>query len=150
MHFSEEFPAAAEYVALFETTGWNVEYNLSAAELAKALQNSQMAACAYEGERLVGFGRVLTDGVMHAMIYDLIVHPEWQGRGVGGELLRRLVERCLAGGVRDIQLFCARGKRSFYEKRGFIARPDDAPGMQRGRRLFNWIFTPKSTLILYK
>jgi hypothetical protein len=39
----------------------------------------------------------------------------------------------LDANIRDIQLFCARGQRAFYEKRGFVARPDDAPGMQYKR-----------------
>ena len=67
------------------------------------------------------------------MIYDLIVRPDYQMRGIGGRILERLVDQCLRLGVRDIQLFCARGKRAFYEKRGFAARPDDAPGMQYQR-----------------
>lgn len=126
----EEHPKVEQYACLFETTGWNETYCLSAGELARTLENSQMVACAYAGERLVGFGRIVTDGVQHAMIYDLIVHPEYQGTGIGTLLLDNLVRRCRDAGIRDIQLFCARGKRAFYEKRGFVARPDDAPGMQ--------------------
>jgi hypothetical protein len=53
---------------------------------------------------------------------------------VGGLILDRLVERCIEAGIRDIQLFCAGGRRSFYERRGFAARPEDAPGMQLVRR----------------
>jgi len=80
--------------------------------------------------RLVGFGRVVSDGVLYGMIYDMIVEPTHQGRGIGSEILRRLVERCRAAGLRDIQLFSARGKAPFYGKRGFENRPDDAPGMR--------------------
>jgi GNAT superfamily N-acetyltransferase len=85
---------------------------------------------AYEGDELIGFGRVVSDGVVHAMIYDLIVAPARQGQGLGSTLLDLLVQRCLKEDIRDIQLFCARGKSGFYEKRGFVARPADAPGMQ--------------------
>ncbi len=35
--------------------------------------------------------------------------------------------------LHDIQLFSARGKREYYEKRGFMARPEDGPGMQYRR-----------------
>ena len=31
---------------------------------------------------------------------------------------------------RDIQLFCAKGKAGFYERFGFLPRPQDAPGME--------------------
>ncbi len=130
LNFRTELPNADEYTSLFQTTGWNAEYQLSPAQLAQSLLNSWYTLSAYDGERLVGFGRLVGDTVMHAMIYDLIVLPEYQGRGIGGQLLDMLVQHCREAGIHDIQLFCARGKRAFYEKRGFVARPDDAPGMQ--------------------
>ena len=123
-------PSPEVYLALFETTGWNHEYQATAEELGRALDNSQSVVAAYDGERLVGFGRVLTDGSLHAMIYELIVHPDWQRQGIGGRILGELIQWCQAARIRDIQLFCARGKRAFYESRGFVARPEEAPGMQ--------------------
>ena len=129
IEYRSEVPAPADYAALFETTGWNAKYHASPADLIRAASNSWLVLTAYDRDRLVGFGRVLTDQVLHAMIYELIVHPEYQGQGIGGFILDRLVERCRQAGIHDIQLFCARGKRSFYEKRGFVARPHDAPGM---------------------
>jgi len=134
INFRSEIPSHEQFWELFQTTGWNVNYRLSADDLIKALQSSWYVFCAYEEERLVGFGRLVSDGVLHAMIYELIVLPEYQGQGVGGEILEKLVRKCQDAGVRDIQLFCAKGKRDFYVKRGFIARPDDAPGMQYVRQ----------------
>ena len=128
--FRSEIPGKDQVWELFQTTGWNEKYGLLSADLLRALHASWYMLCAYEGDRLVGFGRLVSDGVLHAMIYELIVLPEYQGQGIGGELLERLVETCQGAGVRDIQLFCAKWKREFYEKRGFKARPDDAPGMQ--------------------
>ncbi len=60
----------------------------------------------------------------------MIVLPEAQGRGIGREILRRLLARCAAAGISDIQLFAARGKADFYAAQGFAVRPADAPGMQ--------------------
>lgn len=131
--YTDTPPTPEQYFALFETTGWNQGYGITPADLARVLQNSQYVAAAYDGERLVGFGRVLTDGVLHAMIYEMIVQPEYQGQGIGKGILNRLVAWCHQAGIRDIQLFCARGKRPFYEKNGFVARPEDAPGMQYRR-----------------
>ena len=130
IEFSSETPVREQFWELFQTTGWNVKYQLSRDDLMRALRASWYMLSAYDGERLVGFGGLVSDGVLHAMVYELIVLPEYQGRGIGAEILERLVKQCREAGVRDIQLFCARGKRAFYEKRGFKARPDDAPGMQ--------------------
>lgn len=125
-------PTPEEYLALFETTGWNDEYHLTPHDLAKALKESAFMVSAYDDSRLIGFGRVVTDSI-HAMIYDLIVLPEVQRQGIGGEILDRLVKCCQEAHIRDIQLFCAKGKGAFYERHGFEARPDDTPGMQYRR-----------------
>jgi len=128
--FRSEIPAGDQFWELFQTTGWNENYRLSADELMQALNASWYVLSAYEAEKLVGFGRLVSDGLLHAMIYELIVLPGYQGQGIGEKILEKLVKRCKESGVRDIQLFCAAGKREFYEKRGFVARPDNAPGMQ--------------------
>ncbi len=122
-------PTSIEYLALFETTGWNAEYHLTALDLAKALKASDFTVSAYADYRLVGFGRLVTDSI-HALIYDLIVAPDFQRQGIGGEILDRLVKHCREEQIHSIQLFCATGKRYFYERHGFVARPEDAPGMQ--------------------
>lgn len=122
-------PTPAQYFALFETTGWNAEYHLTPLDLARALISSWYMVSVYDEDRLVGFGRVMSDSI-HAMIYDLIVVPDHQRQGLGGEILARLVKRCQEAHIRDIQLFCAAGKREFYERHGFVARSDDSPGMQ--------------------
>jgi GNAT superfamily N-acetyltransferase len=123
-------PPKEQYCALFETTGWNREYQASPEELMCALGNSQFVVSAYDDEQLVGFGRVITDDVLHAMIYEMIVHPDYQGQRIGSEILEKMIQWCKEHRIRDIQLFCARGKRAFYEKNGFVARPEDSPGMQ--------------------
>ena len=128
--FLVEMPSQEQFWDLFQTTCWNDTYHLSPQELFLAVSINWFAVSAFDGERLVGFGRVVSDGVLHAMIYEMIVLPEYQGQGIGKQILQLLVQRCLDANIRDTQLFCARGKRSFYERFGFAARPDDAPGMQ--------------------
>jgi len=130
IEFRSEIPDSDQFWRLFESTGWNENYHLVPEELMFALHSSWYMLGAYDGEQLVGFGRLVSDGVLHAMIYELIVLPDYQWRGIAGEILGRLIKRCQEAGIRDIQLFCAKGKRSFYEKRGFVSRPVDAPGMQ--------------------
>jgi len=130
LEYLTKIPPTGEFWNLFLTTGWNDEYRFTPGRLAEAIKESWCAVSVYEGDRLVGFGRVVSDGVLHAMIYDLIVDPEFQHRGIGSEILRLLIDRCRDARIPDIQLFCARGKKAFYERHGFAVRPDDAPGMQ--------------------
>ena len=128
--FSFDAPRPKEFFALFESTGWNEEYKLSAPELHKAIQSSWFVVSAYQDARLVGFGRVVSDGVLHAMIYDVIVDPKYQRQGIGAEVMSKLLARCKQAGIKDVQLFCAKGKAGFYRKLGFADRPADAPGME--------------------
>ena len=129
IRYRAEVPDKERFWQLFEKTGWNNEYGVTPAELHRAISKSWYFLTACDGEQLVGFGRVVSDEILHAMVYDLIVDPAYWQQGIGTELLAQLVQRCLDAGIRDIQLFCAKGKRSFYEGRGFVVRPDDAPGM---------------------
>lgn len=128
--FKEELPEIKDYWDLFQTTGWNQEYNFSIQDLANAIKNSWFSTSIYDSEILIGFGRVIADGVHHALIVDLIIHPNYQGKGLGSNLLRRLVTKCKEHKIRDIQLFSAKDKFAFYEKFGFEMRPINAPGMQ--------------------
>jgi GNAT superfamily N-acetyltransferase len=124
-----ESPDPQEYLVLFETTGWNANYKASEDELQRALNSSWETISAYEGDQLVGFGRVVSDGVLYGMIYDLITIPSHQKRGIGSTILAMLITQCRNANLRSIQLFSAIGKTAFYEQRGFSTRSSNAPGM---------------------
>ncbi len=128
--FDEQLPDPQKYWDLFLTTGWNLEYDFSVTDLARAIQNSWYAISIYHSNELIGSGRIIADGVHHALIVDLIIHPDYQGKGLGRRLLDRLVQKCKDNKIRDIQLFAASDKSGFYEKSGFETRPPNAPGMQ--------------------
>ena len=123
-------PDPVEYMELFETTGWNSRYKVTVEDLSRALIASWSTVSAYVSGRLVGFGRTMSDGVLYAVLFDVIVHPVFQRRGIGAEIVNRLIEGCVAARVRDIQLFSAAGKIHFYERLGFRARSPEAPGMR--------------------
>ncbi len=123
-------PSREAFYRLFESAGWNKEYRLDENQLHEALGRSWYMISAYHKDSLVGFGRILSDGVFHALIIDVIVLPEYQYKGIGSAIMNRLIEHCRSKNIRDIQLFCAKEKTTFYEKLGFVRRPDDAPGME--------------------
>lgn len=128
--FKHTIPEQQAFFSLFKTTGWNNKYQLDSQQLYNAMENSWYLVSAYENENLVGFGRIICDGIVHALIIDLIVHPDYQKQGIGGILLDKLLDKCKQHQIRDIQLFSAMGYSAFYEKRGFRKRHDDAPGME--------------------
>lgn len=130
IHYFATNPNKEDFFALFETTGWNKKYQLSADELIEAIRNSWYKISAYDKNQLIAYGRIISDGIAHALLLDIIIHPDYQGKYIGKEILFRLVEKCKKHGIKDIQLFCAKEKIGFYEKYGFVVRPENAPGME--------------------
>lgn len=87
-------------------------------KLKQAAQGSYVVCTAYDGERAVGFGRAISDGFCQSAIYDLVLLPEYQGRGLGKELMQALLDKLpVEQGV--VLVYVAPGKQSFYENLGF-------------------------------
>jgi ribosomal protein S18 acetylase RimI-like enzyme len=122
-------PSAEQLLALFDTTGWNEMYQMSSQALASSFENSWYKLCAYDGDQLVGMGRMVSDGFLYAVMFDIIVAPEYKRTGVGTQIVNRLLEHCVKKGIRDVLLFSAKGTEAFYERFGFVRRPEHAPGM---------------------
>lgn len=78
--------------------------------------NSTLVVSAWDNERLVGVVRVLSDKVIRSVIYDLVVDPEYQGQGIGKEL----VKRCIRHYPYTEWLVQTTGNIArYYEKMGF-------------------------------
>jgi len=73
------------------------------AMLARLIEGSTVYVTARAGDRLVGFGRLLSDGAVTAYINNMAVSPDHQDMGIGGRLLDMLVEA--AGDVKSIYLY---------------------------------------------
>ena len=131
LEFSETIPEPSAFFRLFESTGWNQMYEADPEELVKAISSSWYALCAFNDKNeLIGFGRIVSDGVLYALICDMIIAPAYQNQGIGSTILRKMIQRCEEGEIRVVWLFAAADKSGFYEQHGFVARPSNAPGMQ--------------------
>ncbi len=126
-----DLPPPDQLFALFESTGWNERRQLSEAQVHQAMSQSWYTVSAYRGNDLVGFGRLVSDGIYQCFVCDMIVLPTHQGQGIGQAVLEHLVAYAQSSGIKWLQLTCATGKQGFYETMGFTPRPADAPGMER-------------------
>jgi GNAT superfamily N-acetyltransferase len=76
--------------------------------------------------------RVISDGAYIAYIADVLVLPEYQGRGIGRELMNRVMlyikGNAVAGEKVYVNLMAAKGKEGFYKRFGFIERPSEQHG----------------------
>ena len=89
----------------------------SPGDLELVFRNSMFRAFAFDTGRLVGAGRALADGRDCSYICDIAVHPAHQGRGLGKEIVARLVR--LSASHRKIILYAVPGKEAFYQRFGF-------------------------------
>jgi ribosomal protein S18 acetylase RimI-like enzyme len=89
--------------------------------LAQQMTGARWVVQAYDGERLVGFSRAVSDGVSNAYISSVMVDPEYRRRGIGREMLARLV-----GGRDDIKfvLHTRKEAAAFYAAVGFAPATD--------------------------
>jgi ribosomal protein S18 acetylase RimI-like enzyme len=86
-------------------------------DLKVAFANSMFKCFVYDSGKLIAAGRALADGRDCSYICDVAVLPSYQGRGLGRELVSKLVG--LSKDHKKIILYAARGKEPFYRKLGF-------------------------------
>lgn len=82
----------------------------------KSFESSQLVLSLWEGDRIVGLARVLTDGHQVSYLCDLAVEPDVQGEGVGKRLIDEVLERCAGT---DLVLRDSNLSTGFYEHLGF-------------------------------
>ncbi|MHA2035749.1 MAG: GNAT family N-acetyltransferase [Promethearchaeota archaeon] len=91
----------------------------------KGLQGSLYCVCAELNGEIIGMVRVIGDSGLYFYIQDVIVLPQYQKRGIG-MLLMKKVMNFLDNNISTLTvvgLMASKGKEPFYEKFGFTKRP---------------------------
>jgi ribosomal protein S18 acetylase RimI-like enzyme len=89
----------------------------SADDLEIVFTNSRFKCFVYYNDKLIGVGRALADGLDCSYICDVAIHPEYQGVGLGKQIIEKLIK--LSNGHKKIILYANPGKEGFYNKLGF-------------------------------
>jgi GNAT superfamily N-acetyltransferase len=87
-------------------------------ELYNGLTNSHALFSAWDNDKLVGIGNAISDG--HLVVYypHLLVHPDYQGKGIGQMIVGKMQEKYAHF---HMQMLTADGKAiDFYNKAGFV------------------------------
>lgn len=130
--YRENVLTANDFIFLQESVGWGGQIN----QMEKALQNTIFSVSAYDGDDIVGMGRLVGDGAFIWYIMNLVIQPQYQRNGIGTEIMKRLLSYISKESLPEtnvtIGLFSAKGKEPYYEKFGFKTRPDEnfGAGMQ--------------------
>ncbi|PRT03595.1 GNAT family N-acetyltransferase [Bacillus thuringiensis] len=118
-HTSEHPTDFNGLISLYESLGWN-SLKLTVNELEQMCKQSWYAIYVFDDKRLVGMGRVISDGVITGIICGVGVLPKYQSSGIGKEIVKRLIQHCEQNKVIP-QLMCVEKLQSYYESIGFEA-----------------------------
>lgn len=115
--FSEKWDIKIEQIIpIYEANGWTSARKPQI--LHQALLNSDYLVSAWDGERLIGIGNAISDGFLVVYYPHLLVHPNYQGQGIGKKIVEMLKKRY--EGFHMHMLVADSTAISFYEKCGFV------------------------------
>lgn len=114
--FSERRDIAVEQILpIYESNHWSSAQKPQI--LHQALLNSHGLVSAWDDERLVGIGNAISDGFLVVYYPHLLVHPDYQGQGIGQRIMEILKDRYES---MHMHMLVADSKAiAFYEKCGF-------------------------------
>ncbi len=121
-----------ELEQLLQSVGWS---RRPLRRVRRALDNSLLKVGLWRHDekfpRLVGFARCTGDGVLEATVWDVAVHPVYQGYGLGKELMVYVMDSLSTMNIERVTLFADPGVISFYKRQGWELEPN-------GRRCSFW------------
>jgi len=123
--FSQSKPLdLIELEQLLQSVGWS---RRPMRRVQKALDNSLLKVGLWQHDsrfpRLVGFARCTGDGVLHATVWDVAIHPVYQGFGLGKELMAYVLQSLKEMNIQRVVLFADPGVVSFYKSQGWVLEP---------------------------
>ncbi|NEP15341.1 MAG: GNAT family N-acetyltransferase [Leptolyngbya sp. SIO4C1] len=119
-----------ELEELCDAVGWS---RRPIRKVKKAIQHSFLVVTMWEQRgsrrRLVGFSRATSDHAFNATIWDVVVHPDFQGQGLGKALMKQLIKKLRSEDISNVTLFADPHVVEFYQRLGFMSDPEGIKGM---------------------
>lgn len=119
-----------ELEELCDAVGWS---RRPLRKVKKAIQHSFLVVSMWEQRgnqrRLIGFSRATSDHAFNATIWDVVVHPDFQKKGLGKALMRQVIKKLRSEDISNITLFADPQVVDFYRNLGFMSDPEGIKGM---------------------
>ena len=114
-----------EFNLLYDSVGWGA-YSKEISK--KSLDNTFYSISVYDGDNIIGYGRLIGDTICFLYIQDIMVIPEYQSKKIGTMIMNKLLEKInkLKKENPDLRVYlgASKNRESFYERFGFIKRID--------------------------
>ena len=121
----ENINSVEEFNYLYDAVGWG-SYDKKISK--KALENTMYSVSIYDDDKIIGYGRIIGDGICFLYIHDVMVDPKYQNKKIGSQIMNKLLEKInqtkLENPYVRVYLGASKGKEKFYERFGFVTRED--------------------------
>ena len=121
----ENVNSVEEFNYLYDAVGWG-SYDKEISK--KALSNTYYSVSIYDDNKIIGYGRLIGDGICFMYIHDVMVIPKYQNKKIGTSVMNKLLEKIkkIKKENPDLRVYlgASKGKEGFYKKFGFIERQD--------------------------
>ena len=87
-------------------------------DLKKCLANSDVIVSIWLNNEIVGFGRALSDGIFRAVLWDVVIDKNLQGRGLGTLIIKKILDANKMKNTKKIYLMTT-NKKYFYSQVDF-------------------------------
>ena len=126
--YTLDVPDVDEFIGLRVDAGLSEKSRHAAT---KGLAGTCFSVCVRDAARLVGMGRVIGDGGCFFQVVDIAVHPEYQRRGIGFQVMTRLMEQLREGAPETayVSLIADGDAWKLYAKFGFELTAPVSVGM---------------------
>ncbi|MBY7114782.1 GNAT family N-acetyltransferase [Bacillus sp. 17RED48] len=99
---------------VYQSVGWKKH---DEKKIKKVFTASNTLAIAYNQNKIIGFGRAMSDGVFNAAIYDVVIHKQYHGKGIGKKIINSLLDQLKD--ISCVHLVSTTNNEEFYSKSGF-------------------------------
>lgn len=128
--------SAEDYNRLRKSVGWS---EISCRQAQVGLDHTAFQVVAVDGNIPVGMARVISDGGYVRYIADVVVHPDYQGYGIGKTMVNKIMDHIHTGlepgDMVQVFLLAAKGREPFYRPFGFQERPNEELGAGMSQRI---------------
>ena len=87
-------------------------------DLKKCLANSDVIVSLWTSNEIVGFGRALSDGIYRAVLWDVVIDKDHQGKGYGKLIVKNILESKKIKNTKKVYLMTT-NEKFFYSQMDF-------------------------------
>lgn len=119
-----------DFQSIRASVNWN---KLNYLQVERALKNSMINVSIFDDDLCIGVGRIVGDNILKGMLTDIMVRPEYQGKGVGKLILSNLISKLYSmvneGDCFQLEASPTANNREFYIKCGLKYKPENQDGV---------------------